>query len=59
MAPIDEARLDYELHADALARALGTGGAPVDLGRAEQELDAVAAALEVLRTLLAENGNRR
>ena len=57
MTPIDEARLDFELHANALERALGRGGAPVDLDRARAELDGVATALGVLRSALATHGS--
>ena len=48
MTPIDSGRLDFELPAGLLQRALGRGGAPVDLGRAAIELAHVQDALHAL-----------
>ena len=48
MTALDNARLDFEDHASQLQRALGRGGAPVDLDVAKAELRAAQAALDVL-----------
>lgn len=48
MTPLDEARLAFELHANALERAIGRGGAPMDMQRARIELAATMAALLTL-----------
>jgi len=53
MTPLDIARLNFELHGSLLERALGRGGAPVDLARADAELQATKAALEALARALA------
>jgi hypothetical protein len=50
--PLDEARLDFELARDQMERALGRGGAPVDLARARAALPRVDAALRLLSELL-------
>jgi len=52
MTDLDNARLDFELPAGQLCRALGRGGAPVDLAIARAELIAAAAALRALDVLL-------
>ena len=52
MTPLDNARLDFEDHANQLQRALGRGGAPVDLDIARAELIAAEAALQALDVLL-------
>ena len=48
MTLIDIARLEFDLHAGLLQRALGRGGAPVDLTRAQAELAATETALQAL-----------
>jgi hypothetical protein len=50
MTPLDVARLDFELHSDLLLRALGCGGARIDLIRAQAELEHTGAALDALAT---------
>lgn len=54
MTPLDEARLTFELHSNALERALGRGGAPVDLPLARIQVAAVMAALLALSSELAK-----
>jgi DNA-binding winged helix-turn-helix (wHTH) protein len=54
MTPLDNARLDLELHANALRRALGAGGAAADLERAIIEVEFLSAAVTEIRRLLQE-----
>jgi hypothetical protein len=49
-----DASMDYQLHSDLLLRALGRGGAPVDLAKAQQHYDSAIIALRTLGTALRE-----
>lgn len=53
MAALHDALLDFELPADILERALGRGGAPVDLNRARAAIPEAQAALRRIAELLA------
>jgi hypothetical protein len=57
MTPLDVARLDFELHANVLERALGRGGAERDLDVAREHLPAVASALQRVAALLLEHAD--
>lgn len=48
------ARLDLELHVETLERALGRGGAPVDLPRARAEIAPVREALAAIEALVVD-----
>ncbi len=51
---LNDARLEYELHSNRLQRALGRGGAPVDLELARTEIAEAAAALQRIGQMLGE-----
>ena len=51
---LHNARLDFELHAEILQRALGRGGAPVDFAIARTEIAEAIAALQRVAELLGE-----
>ena len=52
MTPLEIARLEYEVHSELLLRALGRGGARVDLDRARAELTEVQVALDAVAVAL-------
>ena len=52
MSPIEDARLEFELHSDLMLRCLGRGGALTNPERAWAEVVATRAALEVIERLL-------
>ena len=49
---LHSARLDLELHGNILERALGRGGAPIDLNQARETIPLVAEALTKLGAIL-------
>jgi hypothetical protein len=57
MTALDSARLDFEMSANILERALGRGGAPIDLDVARKEVAAVADAAQRLASLLERGGD--